>query len=131
MSLLPHLNSQQLLSDADNEEMTLGQVPEHDRIIRLLSILQKKGESGFHKFLTALEQASDHTPHHDIAEKLKHCSHVSMWKTKIDLPNENEGQKRLSTSCSMDELPLQNQELGQDSYQGKNTFQYSFTFRSV
>ena len=74
MSLLPYLNAQHLLSDSEDEELQLRQVPEHDRIIRLLTILQKKGESGFRKFLVALEQASDHTPHHEIAQRLKDCS---------------------------------------------------------
>ena len=74
MSLLPHLNAQQLLSDAENEEMQLRHVTEHDRIIRLLTIIRKKGERGFRKFLVALEQASDHTPHHEIVERLKDYS---------------------------------------------------------
>ena len=116
MSLLPHLNAQQLLSDAENEELQLRQVPEHDRIIRLLTILQKKGESDFQNFLTALKQASDHTPHHDVVEKLKYYSHGSTWKTEVGMLKQTAGQQRPSTLCSMDGVPLQNQ---QDSYQGK------------
>ena len=71
MSILPHLNANLLLTEAENEEMQLINIPEHDRVIKLVTILAKKGEDGFHRFLAALEKASDHLMHSTIAETLK------------------------------------------------------------
>lgn len=71
MSILPYLNAHSLLTDAENEEMLLKTTPEQDRIMALLKALQKKGEEGFHRFLAALEEASDHLTHRSIAERLK------------------------------------------------------------
>ena len=70
MSILPHLNALSLLTEAENEEMQL-RVPEYDKIVKLVTILAKKGEEGFHRFLAALERASDHLTHSVIAETLK------------------------------------------------------------
>lgn len=71
MSVLPHLNAHLLLTEAENDEMQLRNVLEHDRIMKLVTILAKKGEDGFHRFLAALEKASDHLMHGTIAETLK------------------------------------------------------------
>lgn len=71
MSILPHLNAHLLLTNAENDEMQMTRVPERERIIKFLTALEKKGEDGFHQFLAALEEASDHLPHCEIAEKLK------------------------------------------------------------
>ena len=70
MSILPHLNANSLLTEAENQEMLLTGVTENDKIMRLVSILVKKGEEGFHRFLAALEAASDHPTHKTIAEAL-------------------------------------------------------------
>ena len=71
MSILPHLNACSLLTEAENDEMRLRDVPEHDKIGKLVGILVRKGEEGFHKFIAALERASDHLTHKTIAETLK------------------------------------------------------------
>ena len=71
MSILPHLNANFLLTETENQEMLLTGVTENDKVTRLVSILVKKGEEGFHRFLAALEAASDHPTHKTIAEALK------------------------------------------------------------
>lgn len=74
MSILPHLNAHLLLTDAENEEMQMKTVPEREKIIKFLTALEKKGEEGFRKFLTALEEATDQCTHCEIAKKLKQTS---------------------------------------------------------
>ena len=70
MSILPHLNANSLLTEAENQEMQLPSKTESDKIMSLVTILVKKGEEGFHRFLAALEAASDHPTHKTIAEAL-------------------------------------------------------------
>ena len=76
-SILPHLNANSLLTETENQKMLLTAVTENEKILNLLAILERKGEGGFHRFLAALEAASDHPAHADIAEALRdsltHC----------------------------------------------------------
>ena len=79
MSLLPHLNAQGLLTNAENENLQLREVTEYNRALQLLNMLQKKGEDGFRKFIAALLSASDHLSHCQIAERLKQCAPPSKY----------------------------------------------------
>ena len=76
-SILPHLNANSLLTATENQRMLLTTVTEDEKIMNLLVILERKGEAGFHRFLAALEAASDHPAHADIAKTLRaslnHC----------------------------------------------------------
>ena len=78
-SLLPHLNAQGLLTNAENEELRLREVTEYNRALHLLNMLQKKGEYGFYKFIAALLAASDHLSHDQIAERLKEFASSSKY----------------------------------------------------
>ena len=70
LSILPRLNAHSLLTMAENEEMEL-RAPEREKIMKLVTILAKKGEEGFHRFIAALEEASDHLTHSSLASALK------------------------------------------------------------
>ncbi|CAI8051083.1 NACHT, LRR and PYD domains-containing protein 12 [Geodia barretti] len=71
MSILPHLNGNSLLTEAENQEMLLIGLTESEKIMRLVAIIGRKGEDGFHRFLAALEAAEDHPTHKTIAEALE------------------------------------------------------------
>ncbi|CAI8051085.1 NACHT, LRR and PYD domains-containing protein 12 [Geodia barretti] len=72
MSILPHLNGNSLLTEAENQEMLLIGLTESEKIMRLVAIIGRKGEDGFHRFLAALEAAAaDHPTHKTIAEALE------------------------------------------------------------
>ena len=72
MSILPHLNGNSLLTEAENQKMLLIGLTESEKIMRLVTIIGRKGEDGFHRFLAALEAAAaDHPTHKTIAEALE------------------------------------------------------------
>ena len=71
MSILPHLNVNSLLTEAENQKMLLIGLTESEKIMRLVTIIGRKGEGGFHRFLAALEAAEDHPTHKTIAEALE------------------------------------------------------------
>ena len=72
MSILPHLNVNSLLTEAENQKMLLIGLTESEKIMRLVTIIGRKGEDGFHRFLAALEAAAaDHPTHKTIAEALE------------------------------------------------------------
>ena len=61
--LVPYLNRHEVLTPRENEILQNSNVPHHDRVLKLLTFVQKKGSIGYDKFLQALKEETSHLGH--------------------------------------------------------------------
>ena len=69
-SLVPYLNQQQLLTDAENEVVLNLYLTQRMRVLKLLQFLETKGEIGFQGFLKAIADEPQHLGHGYISKLL-------------------------------------------------------------
>ena len=68
--LIPQLNRYQLLTDEENDVLLDGKLTHKERILKLLSFVEKKNVIMYHSFLQALEDETNHPPHQQLAEMM-------------------------------------------------------------
>jgi len=81
--LLPYLNRHELLTRPENEVLLNSAVTHHDRVLKLLSFIEKKGPSGYEKFLEALEDETSHLGHKEVVKLLKASTQESISGPEI------------------------------------------------
>ena len=69
--LIPQLNSRDLLTDEENEVLLDGKLTHKERVLKLLTFVEKKNTILYHSFLHALEDETNHPQHQVLAEMLK------------------------------------------------------------
>ena len=68
--LVLYLNRHEVLTDRENEILRNSMVPHHDRVLSLLSFVEKKGPDGYEKFLQALKEETFHMGHREVVKIL-------------------------------------------------------------
>ena len=71
LSLVPYLNRYHLLTEDESEQLQNNHLTENDRIMKLISLLKRKGLEGYQKFLQALEEEPEHLGHKEVLQALK------------------------------------------------------------
>ena len=69
--LIPYLNRQELLTSKENEVLLDSAVTDHDRLLKLLNIIENKGHRGYEKFLQALKEETSHMGHAEVISILE------------------------------------------------------------
>lgn len=69
--LIPHLNHHHLLSDEENDVLLDSKLTHKERVLKLLSFIEKKNTILYHNFLRALEDETSHPGHQQLAEMLR------------------------------------------------------------
>lgn len=69
--LIPYLNRQELLTSKENEVLLDSAVTDHDRLLKLLNIIENKGHRGYEKFLRALKEETSHMGHEEVISILE------------------------------------------------------------
>lgn len=72
--LIPHLNYHGVLTDEENDALLDSKVSHKERILKLLSFIEKKPSIMYHNFLQALEDDKNHAGHQVLAEMLRNAS---------------------------------------------------------
>ena len=81
--LLPYLNRHELLTRPENQVLLKSAVTHHDRVLKLLSFIEKKGPSGCEKFLEALKDETSHLGHKEVVRILKTSTQESISGPEI------------------------------------------------
>ena len=68
--LIPHLNQHHLLSDEENDILLDSKLTHKERILKLLSFVEKKNTIMYINFVRALEDETNHPGHQMLAEML-------------------------------------------------------------
>ena len=69
--LIPHLNYYHLLSDEENDVLLYGKLTHKERVLKLLSFIERKNTILYHSFLQALEDETKHPGHQQLARMLR------------------------------------------------------------
>lgn len=69
--LIPYLNRQELLTSKENEVLLDSAVTDHDRLLKLLNIIENKGHRGYEKFLRGLKEETSHMGHEEVISILE------------------------------------------------------------
>lgn len=69
--LIPHLNYYDLLSDEENDVLLDSKLTHKERVLKLLSFIERKNTILYHSFLQALEDETKHPGHQQLAQMLR------------------------------------------------------------
>lgn len=69
--LIPHLNYYHLLSDEENDVLLDGKLTHKERVLKLLSFIERKNTILYHSFLQALGDETKHPGHQQLARMLR------------------------------------------------------------
>lgn len=69
--LIPHLNYYHLLSDEENDVLLDSKLTHKERVLKLLSFIERKNTILYHSFLQALEDETKHPGHQQLAQMLR------------------------------------------------------------
>lgn len=72
--LIPHLNQHNLLSDEENDVLLDSKLTHKERILKLLSFIEKKNTILYINFLQALEEETNHPGHKMLADMLRRAT---------------------------------------------------------